>query len=124
MPGSKQAWPTVAACWSPRMAAILIGAPNSCASLSPKSAALSSTCGSSERGTWKKSSSSPSQSCVCRLYSRLREALVASVACTRPPVSCHSSQLSMVPKASSPASARRRAPGTWSSSHTILEPEK
>ncbi|EWS52563.1 hypothetical protein X551_04649 [Methylibium sp. T29] len=54
----------------------------------------------------------------------VREALVVSVACTRPPVSCRSSQLSTVPKASSPRSARVRAPGTWSSSHAILLAEK
>jgi hypothetical protein len=40
----------------------------------------------------------------------VREALVASVAWTLPPVSRHSRKLSMVPKASSPLSARRRVP--------------
>ena len=49
---------------------------------------------------------------------------MASVAWTRPPVSFHTSQLSTVPKASSPRSARRRAHGTWSSSQAILVPEK
>jgi hypothetical protein len=44
--------------------------------------------------------------------SMVREALLTSVACTAPPVSCHSSQESMVPKASSPRSAAARAPGT------------
>jgi hypothetical protein len=41
-----------------------------------------------------------------------------------PPVRFQISQLSMVPKASSPASARARAPSTLSSSHAILVPEK
>jgi hypothetical protein len=51
-------------------------------------------------------------------------ALLTSVTCTAPPVSCHISQLSTVPKASSPRSAAARAPGTWSSSHCSLVPEK
>ena len=42
----------------------------------------------------------------------VRAALVASVACTLPPVSRHSRKLSMVPKASCPACALARAPST------------
>ena len=62
MPGSKQAWPTVAACWSPAMPAIRIGAPNSAGSVLPKSAAQSFTSGNSAAGTLKILSSSSSQS--------------------------------------------------------------
>jgi hypothetical protein len=58
------------------------------------------------------------------LNNRVREALLASVAWTRPPVSFQTSQLSTVPKASSPRSARARAPGTWSSSHASFVAEK
>ena len=54
----------------------------------------------------------------------VREALLTSVTCTWPPVSFHSSQVSMVPKASSPCAAATCAPGTWSSSQRILVPEK
>ena len=54
----------------------------------------------------------------------VREAFDGSVACTAPPVRRHSSQLSTVPKASSPRSARPRAPGTSSRSQRILVPEK
>jgi hypothetical protein len=54
----------------------------------------------------------------------VRDALLTSVACTRPPVSFHSSQLSMVPKASSPCAAAMCAPFTWSSSQRILVPLK
>jgi hypothetical protein len=54
----------------------------------------------------------------------VRAALVASVACTLPPVSRHSRKLSMVPKASSPACALARAPATLSSSQAILLAEK
>ena len=67
---------------------------------------------------------SSSQVPVFRLKSSVREALLGSVACTRPPVNCHSNQLSTVPKANSPRSARNRAPGTWSSNHASLVPEK
>jgi len=68
--------------------------------------------------------SSSSHAPVLRLSSWVREALVESVTCTAPSVSFQISQVSMVPAASSPASARARAPSTWSSSHAILLAEK
>ena len=49
---------------------------------------------------------------------------MASVTWRRPPLSRHAIQLSTVPKASVPASARSRTPGTLSSSQRILVPEK
>jgi len=42
----------------------------------------------------------------------VREAFDTSVTWTRPPVSFHTSQVSIVPQRSSPASARAWAPGT------------
>ena len=54
----------------------------------------------------------------------VREALLASVAWTAPSVSCQTSQLSTVPNASSPASARRRASGTLSSIQASFVAEK
>jgi hypothetical protein len=54
----------------------------------------------------------------------VREALEASVRWCLPPVSFHTSHESMVPKASSPRSARSRAPGTWSRSQRSLLAEK
>ena len=54
----------------------------------------------------------------------VRAALVASVMCTLPPVSFHTSQESTVPNRISPRSAFSRAPSTWSSSHLIFVPEK
>ena len=54
----------------------------------------------------------------------VRLALVWSVTWTWPPVSFQISQVSMVPKSSSPFSACSLAPGVLSSSHLILEPEK
>ena len=54
----------------------------------------------------------------------VREALDGSVAWTAPPVRRQRSQESTVPKASSPRSARCRAPGTSSRSQRILVPEK
>ena len=56
--------------------------------------------------------------------SMVREAFDASVTCARPPVSCQTSHVSTVPKASLPASARALAPGTWSSIQAIFVPEK
>ncbi len=56
--------------------------------------------------------------------SSVRAALVASVACSLPPVSRHSRKLSIVPNASLPCSAAARAPSTWSSSQAIFVAEK
>ena len=70
------------------------------------------TRGSTARGMWNRRSNSSSQASVWIFMSRVRAALLASLACTRPAVRFQISQLSMVPKASSPASARARAPGT------------
>ena len=57
----------------------------------------------------------------------VRLALVGSVTCAPPlgpPVRFQISQVSMVPKSASPASAAARMPGTLSSSQRILGPEK
>ena len=59
--------------------------------------------------------------------SRVREAFVGSVTCrppSMPPVAFHSTQVSMVPNASSPRSARSRAPSTWSRIQRALGPAK
>ncbi len=48
MPGWKQAWPMVAACWSPATPKIGTGLPST--SVTPKSAALSCTVGSIDMG--------------------------------------------------------------------------
>ena len=62
------------------------------------------------------------QSSVSRSISSVRDALVTSVACS--PVRFHSTQVSIVPNASSPASARSRAPSTLSRIHLIFGPLK
>ena len=90
MPGVKQAWPMVAACWSPAMPEIAMAPPNSSGTLSPKLPEQSFTSGSIERGTRRIFSSSSSHCPVWMLNSSVREALVASVAWTLPPVSRHS----------------------------------
>ena len=77
---------------------------------------------SSARGTPIASSSPSSHSSVPRSIRSVRLALVASVTWT--PARCQASQLSTVPAASSPASARARAPGSSSSSHESFGPEK
>ena len=56
--------------------------------------------------------------------SSVRDAFETSVAWTLPPVRFQMSQVSTVPKASSPFSARSRAPGTRSKSHAIFVAEK
>ena len=61
---------------------------------------------------------------VWMLNSIVREALLTSVTCCVPPVSFQTSQVSTVPNASSPASARARAPGTLSRIQRILLAEK
>ena len=84
-------------------------------------------CGSIARGTPKNPSSSSSQSKVSRSISMVRLALVTSVTCTPPsgpPVRCHSSHVSAVPKIASPRSAASRAPSTCSRIHCSLPPEK
>ncbi len=64
---------------------------------------------------------------VCRFISMVREALVTSVTCRpplTPPVRFQMTQLSMVPKRMSPASARSRRPSTLSSSQRAFGPAK
>ena len=82
MPGEKQAWPMVAACWSPAIPEIAIAPPNRSGALSPKWCEESFTSGSIERGTRRILNRSSSHSPVWILNSRVREALVASVAWT------------------------------------------
>ena len=126
MPGAKQAWPTVAACWSP--ATPRIGdrrrrrAPGTRRRRTrPRSRA--------PRAAWRAGRGAgaaarrPSRRDGCR-----------RAACARrwwrrwrgraPPVSRQSRKLSTVPKASSPRSARARAPGTLSRIQAILVAEK
>ena len=101
-----------------------MAAPNRLSSVVPKSSAQSLTSGSSAAGTSNRASNSSSQRFLAMSNSSVRPALVASVACTLPPVSRQMRKLSTVPKASSPFSARLRAPLTLSSSHLTLVPEK
>src|SRR2546427_9705599 len=122
MPGWVHAWPNSAACWSPAIPAIGTRPPNSV--VSPYTSLDEPTCGSTERGTPNSFSSSSSQSPVRRLNSIVRDALLGSVTCTRPPVRFHTSHESTVPKASLPAFARARAPGTLRRIHSSLGPEK
>ena len=75
-------------------------------------------------GTSRSFSRSWSHCSVLMLNSIVRDALVTSVMCVAPLVSCHTSQLSMVPKASLPASALALAPGTLSRIQATLLPEK
>ena len=71
-----------------------------------------------------RSSICSSHSPVSRFSSSVRLALLTSVTWWRPPESFQASHESMVPKQSSPRSARLRAPGIESSSQASLVPEK
>jgi hypothetical protein len=97
--------------------------PNSAGTVTPKLPLDGRTSGSSPSGTPKSPRSSSLQASVSVSKSIVREALVGSVAWTRPPVRCHTSQLSTVPAASSPRSARARTPGS-ASSHSSFVAEK
>ena len=124
-PGVKHDWPKSADCWSPAMPVTGIVAPRNAssrtdASHAPNAPAESRISGSTARGTRKiaQSASSHAQPAAPPMRaSSVRDAFDASVACTRPFVSFHSTQESIVPAASSPASARARAPGTASRIH-------
>ena len=72
----------------------------------------------------RRRNSSSSQRPAWISKSIVREALDASVTCSRPSVSFQTSQVSTVPKASLPFSARALAPATWSSIQAIFVPEK
>ena len=124
-PGAKQVCPKSAACWSPMAAAT--GTPGSTVVQVPKSPVVGSTRGSIAAGTPKTSSIRGSQSRV-RTWSRLvRLALVTSVTCrppSAPPVRFHTSQVSIVPKHTSPRSARSASPRTWPSSQRSRDPAK
>ena len=111
MPGVKQACPTVAACWSPAMPRMRIAPPNSAgvgrAEIGRRNRAPRQQ---RRRHAEQRRSSPSSQAPRWMSNSSVRAALVASVACTLPPVSRQSRKLSIVPKASSPRSAAARAP--------------
>ena len=106
------------------MPATGIAAPSISGSASPTTHELGTISGSIEAGMPKMSRSSSSHLQVSRLQSIVREAFVISVTKTRPPVSFQMSHVSIVPKASSPRSARARAPGTLSRIQRILVAEK
>ncbi len=122
MPGLVHACPKSAACWSPAMPAIGMDASSSV--VWPYTSLDERTCGSIERGTLRILSSSSSQSPLRMSNSIVRDALVASVTWTLPPVRFHTSHASTVPNASSPAFAFARAPFTLSRIHWTLVPEK
>lgn len=124
IPGRKQPWPKRAACWSPAIPATGTDAPSTAGSLSQITPEEGTTSGSRAAGTPIAAKSASSQQRLRMSNSSVRDAFVKSVAWTRPPESFQSNQVSMVPNARSPRSARRRTPSTLSSSHRIFVPEK
>jgi hypothetical protein len=129
-PASRQTWPTIAACWSPKIPVIGTSPPSGPSSrVMPKDSWNDDglIAGSICRGMSKNDNSSSSQSSVSRFISIVRLALVTSIACTpprAPPVRFHSTHVSGVPKIASPFSASLRTPSTFSRIHCSLPPEK
>ena len=123
-PGRVQSCPKSAACWSPRIPAMGTLAPKTPASVSAIRPPLETISGRTRCGMDRSRHSSASQVPVRRSMSIVRDALLTSVTCCRPPVSFQTSQESTVPAASRPAAAFFRAPGTWSRSQRSLDPEK
>ena len=120
IPGSVHIWPNSAACWSPAMPAIGTGDASWSIAVSATMPLDGRTCGSIARGTRNKAKSASSQSSRWMSNSRVRAAFETSVTWWRPPVRFQTSQDSTVPKHSSPASARSRAPAMWSSIQAIF----
>ena len=116
MPGSKQAWPNSADCWSPAIP--LTGMPSA---VTPNRPLDGRTSGRHEVGTPRRSHSSSDHWSSVMSYRSVRLAFDGSVACTAPSVSFQSTQLSTVPNArsgfaaSTPPSVR---------SHSSFVPEK
>ena len=106
------------------MPAITTGSPSTSGAIMPNAPEEASTSGRIARGTLSISSSSSSQSPLWMSKSMVREALDGSVTCNRLCEKFHASHVSTVPKASSPRSARARAPSTLSSSQATLVPLK
>ena len=98
--------------------------PNHCAWVWPKSLAEGCTSGNTDLGMSKSFSNSSSHWLLWMLNSMVRAALLTSVACTAPPLSCHINQLSTVPNANSPRAAMSRAPATLFKIHCNLVAEK
>ena len=83
--------------------------------------------GSIDSGMPISAAMSSSQDRVSRSISMVREALVGSVMCSppsTPPVMFQMTQVSMLPKTRSPASALARAPSTLSRIQRTFGPEK
>lgn len=124
LPGLRQAWPNIAACWSPSTACTRAPvSPITAGSSAPKSAPEGRISGSSCTGMPSRSQNSRSQSARRRSSRAVREAALGSVAWVAPPVRFHSSQQSMVPAASLPASASARIPSTFLSSQASFAAE-
>ena len=123
MPGVKQAWPKVAVCWSPATPAMGMGPPSHSGRALPITALLGAMLGSTLRGMFSSARMSSFQSCV-QVEQHGARGVAGVGAVHRAAGQRHTSQVSTVPKASSPRSAIWRAPGTWSSSQDSLVPEK
>ena len=123
MPGSKQAWPNSAACWSPAIPAIGICAIEQARRGEAEQVAIVVDLGQQRFGNAEEAAEILSQRSAD--VEKQRAAGVGHVGrVDAPPVSRHSRKLSIVPHSSSPRSARSRAPATLSRIQAILVAEK
>src|ERR1700729_1333883 len=98
--------------------------PNSSGSVTPNAAEESSTVGKTALGTPSSANNRSSQRPSWISNSSVRDALVASVDCTLPPVSRHSRYVSTVPNANSPPPASSRPFDAESNNQASFWPEK
>ena len=124
-PREKQPCPKRAACWSP--ATPVMGVPSGSPStprVTAKWPAEGQTRGRMASGTSSRRHNSGHQAHRVMSKSRVRDAFETSVMWLLPPVRRQIRKLSTVPKATVPASARRRRSGRFSSIQASLVPEK
>ena len=125
MPGSVQAWPNSAACWSPAMPLIGIpsGTPQRC-DVTPTRPAEATTSGNAARGTPSSSHSSSSHARDRMSSSIVRLALLTSVTWTSPPVRFQMIHESIVPIARASVTGTPPCPSLAPRSQPIFVPLK
>ncbi len=124
-PGEKQAWPNMAACWSPAMPATGSDRPrNAAGSQCPTRPYDGTTSGSACGGTPKSWHSSADHCPASMSNSSVRDALDASVTWCRPPVSRAIRYESTVPTASEPPVTADHTSGSFSASQVSFVPVK
>ena len=124
-PGTKQAWPNRAACWSPAIPATGRSRPrNASGSVRARAPYDGTTSGSADSGTPNSAPSRSSQRPARMSNSSVRDAFDASVMWRRPPVSRATRYESTVPTATSPLVTRAHTCGSLRASQSSFVPVK